>query len=123
MAWQEPVTDWNENDYFTHSDWNRVCENINYLYSDAGISTSSGKNDFLTFSMMETAKNHITTICEMLGITSDVHDLRADAATMNAIESTLQRAKERYDILFAQRAANVYCGDDLYADENYVRGM
>ena len=33
MAWSTPKTNWTSGDYFTYADYNRITENIEYLYT------------------------------------------------------------------------------------------
>lgn len=126
MAWEEPVTDWSENDHFSCNDWNRICANINYLYPDAGLRDDYTQNDVLSADEWKQVITILQTLIILTGISKSIPNDKMTAFNMNLLESIILALKGPMDLRFAQEAANIYSGDEIYiaaGPEDYVRGI
>lgn len=130
MAWVTPYTDWSEENRFTHEDWNRIAENINYLYSAANIPNVT-QNDFLGRTIWAAAIDALQTLIYATGLQAETPGDDMTAETMNALESLIQQLYDRIALNLLQKIAMPYAGDDLFVandgaylevTENYTRG-
>ena len=70
MPWTTPKTDWTGTDYFTHNDWLRIVQNLEFIADDLGIPyvpyTAVSKGTVLTSADRNTVSNMVEQIYSYL---------------------------------------------------------
>ena len=131
MAWIEPITTWGEGDTYTYEDWNRVINDVEYLFpGDSYSDYYATLNTIPTGTMWDTIVNLLYARAVELLLDPIKPDHSMTAENYNALETLLLLIKEREDQIARQIGARIYAGDDLYVandgqytdiSENYVR--
>lgn len=124
MAWVEPNLD---NDlYFTAEDMNRICGDINYLDSTAGLREDWTDNDIITLSEWQAVIAAVSSLIDYTGLSLIKPDEDATKDNMNLLESDLLAIYDRFGIIYDNLKALRFTGDGAYAEEtnyDYVRGL
>lgn len=121
MAWLEPDTEWSAGDRLTHSDWNRICGNLNYLAGDSALKTDWTDNDFLTLEAWKAVTARVVLLSVAAGLATDVIDNRITAQNIEAIEQATAASKRYFDLVTVNKKYPLYTGQ-VYTGTSYVRG-
>lgn len=123
MGWQRPKTDWNATDHVSPDDMNRISGNLNVLYPAGNLKENYTRNDYVTVSQWEAILSTLRMLNMATRVFGEVPGTEMTAPTFNAVEGLTLEIKERMELLLVQDVAAIYTGDNLYPDENYVRGL
>ena len=133
MAWVTPKTDWNGNDYFRATDWNRIDGNVEYIATALSLpyTTKSVSNgDILSAGDRNNVTDTLDAIYDALQaswsrtIVARRVDYGSawDSKDLNAIETFLLNAKAQIDGQISN-AVVYYAGSEIYCGDNISVGL
>ena len=128
MSWTTPKTDWIGTDYFTASDWDRICGNVEYIADELGVAfTAYGKAN--GSALFASNCNDITDMLETLYTALNASWNRGYVAPrvdygsawnsrdLNIIENMLLNMKAQLDGTLSETVEyytdEIYCGDTI----------
>lgn len=122
MAYTFSKTTWNTGDMFTHRDMNRIIANVASMITTSLLPNYT-LDDMLTEKDWRTLKNDIVRLRVSVGINYPIPEMQTvDANTINQIEMmvklayerVLLKAKQKAAVLYTQKNAFCYLGEQVY---------
>lgn len=127
-SWQEMKTAWSNGERLTCEDMNIIAANINYLYPAANLKENYTQNDYLSVEEWKRIQSALKTLMVISGHKDEIPGSAMTGDTFTDISELVVKIKERLDLNFAQKVANIYPREThgVYVANparNYTRGV
>lgn len=124
-GWIQPYTAWSELETCAYTDMNRIANNINIM-AGTSLKDDYTQDDIATKQQWEDIIDALDDLIDNEGYEAEERpDMSVTAHNLNVVEGIIEGLRDWIDKKEAQHVADVYAGDDLYAQDaggDYVRG-
>lgn len=122
MAWEDPVTSWEQSSRLTADDCNRIRGNILYMDNSATVPESVTNDTFLTDAWLSTVLTSTNAVCTAIGIQTEEVTLGWTYPVFNYIEGKLLECYDRVADLLRQQPLTIYAGEIYSGQGDYYGG-
>ena len=121
MAWLTPDTEWSAGERLTHSDFNRICGNLNELAGDSALKTTWTEDDFLDLAAWKAVAARTAQLAAAANLGDVLIDTRVTAENIQTIEQVTARVRVYIDLVEENEKYPLYT-NQVYAGTHYARG-